>query len=359
MRGADDSQEALFSYVSMERRIPDDHPLRALRVLVDEVLERLGPDFEELYSSTGRPSIPPEQLLRGLLLQMVNTIRSERQLVEQIDYNLLYRWFVGLQMDDDVWSPTTFSKNRDRLLSAEIAKRFFQEVLILASRRRLMSGEHFTVDGTLVEAWASLKSFQRKGTKPRKDHDDPGNPTVNFHGEKRSNKTHESTTDPDSQLYRKGNSQAARLCFAGHVLMENRNGLAVNAELTKATGRAERETAIKMLDELPHKRKRVTLGADKGYDTRQMVHDLRERNVTPHLAKNDFMRSPLDGRTMRHEGYKRSQRTRKKVEEIFGWLKNIGLMRRPMLRGLNRVGPMFTFSVALYNLIRIRNLSYG
>lgn len=342
----------------MEKRIPDDHPLRPIRLLVDEVFERMTRKFSALYSEMGRPSIPPEQLLRALILQIVYSIRSERQLVEQIDFNLLFRWFVGLKMDDAVWSATTFSKNRDRLLEGKVAERFFQEVLLLASRRRLISNEHFTVDGTLVEAWASMKSFQKKG-KRRKKPQDPGNPSVSFHGEKRRNDTHESTTDPEAMLYRKGNNREARLCYAGHVLMENRNGLAVGVELTRATGTAERDVAQDFAIRLRRTRKgRVSLGADKGYDTRKMVGVLRKLGIIPHLAKNPFMNSPLDERTMRHESYEISQRSRKKIEEIFGWLKTIGPMRKTRFRGRTRVSWMLTFSTAIYNLIRIRNLCY-
>ena len=357
MRGDDPEQQgAMWSYVPMERRIPTDHPLRVVRPLVDTVLRELSPRFTELYSRVGRPSIAPEKLLRALLLQVLYTIRSERMLMEQLDYNLLFRWFVGLEMDDPVWNPTVFTKNRERLLSGEIARAFFDRVVAQARERGLLSDEHFTVDGTLVEAWASLKSFKRKDQRPAAPPDDPGNPTVNFHGERRSNQTHASTTDPEARLARKGNGQEAKLFYSGHVLMENRNGLAVGGCLIPASGYAERAAALELVGAIPPGG-RMTLGADKGYDTRDFVGALRLLGVTPHVAQNTTKRtSAIDGRTTRQAGYAISQRRRKRVEEIFGWLKTVGLMRKTRHRGTRRVDWMFTWALAAYNLVRIRNL---
>ena len=357
MRGDDQEQQgAMWSYVPMERRIPADHPLRRLRPMVDGLLQELSPRFDELYSRVGRPSIAPEKLLRALLLQVLYTIRSERLLMEQLDYNLLFRWFVGLEMDDPIWNPTVFTKNRERLLAGEIARAFFDRVVAQARERGLLSDEHFTVDGTLVEAWASLKSFKRKDAPPAPP-DDPGNPTVDFHGERRSNTTHASTTDPDARLARKGNAQEAKLCYTGHVLMENRNGLAVGGCVLPASGYAERAAALELLGAL-ERGGRVTLGADKGYDTRDFVAAARLLGVTPHVAQNTSNRaSAIDGRTTRHAGYVLSQHRRKRVEEIFGWLKTVGLMRKTRHRGTRRVDWMFTFALAAYNLVRIRNLT--
>ena len=355
MRGDDERQAGMFSYISPEKRIPQDHPLRPIRTMVDEVLEELSPRFEVLYSHTGRPSIPPERLLRALLLQVLYTVRSERLLIEQLDYNLLFRWFVGLNMDDAVWDVTVFSKNRDRLLEGDIAEAFFQQVLEKARGHRLLSDEHFTVDGTLVEAWAGHKSFKPREGKKDPSPDDPGNPTVDFTGQKRSNKTHVSTTDPESRLYRKSHGTESKLCYAGHVLMDNRHGLAVDARLTQATGLSERDAALDMA--MGIKRwKGVTLGADKAYDVRDFAETLRFLNITPHTARKNASYSTIDGRTTRHAGYTVSQRKRKRVEEIFGWLKTIGLMRKTRHRGVRRVGWMFTFALATYNLVRIRNL---
>lgn len=356
MRGDHSESDAVFSYISPAQRVPKDHPLRAIRTMVDEILGRLWSDFERLYSHTGRPSIPPERLLRALLLQVLYSIRSERMLMEQLDYNLLFRWFVGLSMDDRIWDATVFTKNRDRLLRGHIAVLFFEQVLAEARERGLTSDEHFTVDGTLVEAWAGLKSFKRKdGSDRQPPPDDPGNPTVNFHGEKRSNDTHQSTTDPDARLATKGNGQEAKLYFMGHVVMENRNGLAVGARLTHATGRAEREAAVELLCDIP-RRRRITLGADKGYDVPAFVEALRQHDVTPHVARK-IRYSGIDGRTTRHATYKVSQRMRKRVEEIFGWMKTVGMTRKVRHRGLPRVDWNFTFALAAYNLVRIRNLT--
>ncbi len=355
MRGDDRKQDDMFSYISPEQRIPQDHPLRGIRKMVDEILRDLSPEFSKLYAKTGRPSIAPEKLLRALLLQVLYTVRSERQLVEQLDYNLLFRWFVGLSMDDPIWDVTVFTKNRERLLSGEIDRLFFEQVLEQARKHDLLSAEHFTVDGTLIDAWAGHKSFRRKGQKPTTPPDDPGNPSVDFTGEKRSNKTHQSTTDPESRLYRKSSGTESKLCYAGHVLMENRNGLAVDVRLTQATGTSEQEAALLMAAQLPGKHP-VTMGADKGFDVRSFVEPLREMNITPHIAGKNVSYSCIDGRTTRHPGYAISQRKRKQVEEIFGWMKTVGLMRKTRHRGTARVGWMFRFSAAAFNLIRIRNL---
>ncbi len=355
MRGHDIQQASMFSYVSLEERIPADHPLRMIRAMADRALAALSPLFAKLYAPTGRDSIPPERLLRALLLQVLYTIRSERQLMEQMNYNLLYRWFVNLNMDDSVWDVTVFTKNRDRLLEGEVAQAFFEQVLAQAEAARLLSSEHFTVDGTLIEAWAGHKSFKRKDGPS----DPPGrgkNPDANFRKEKRSNKTHQSTTDPEARLYRKSDAAPAQLCYLGHVLMENRNGLVVGTRLTQATGTAEREAALELVAEVPAKG-RITLGGDKNYDVHDFVDTLRNLNVTPHVAQNDTNRkSAIDRRTVRHAGYAVSQLKRKRVEEIFGWLKTVGVMRKTRHRGTQRVGWMFTFSLAAYNLVRMRHL---
>lgn len=359
MRGEDRQQAKLFSYVSPEQRVPPTHPLRTIRQLVDRALQELAARFDALYAAGGRPSIPPEQLLRALLLQVLYTVRSERQLMEQLDYNILFRWFVGLELDEPVWDVTVFTKNRERLLAGDVAQVFFQAVLGEAKRRRLLSAEHFTVDGTLVQAWAGQKSFKprrRPGRRPAPE-DDPGNPMVNFHGERRSNTTHRSTTDPDARLMRKGRGHEAKLAYQGHVLMENRHGLAVAAALTQADGTAERDMAGQLVRRLPPRRRRRTLGADKGYDTQGCVAELRVVGVTPHVAQNTSgRRSAIDGRTTRHPGYAVSQWKRKRVEEIYGWLKTIGLQRQTRFRGTARVAWMFVFATAAYNLVRMKNL---
>ena len=353
MRGDDRYPDAMFSYIRPEQRVPADHPLRPIREMVDRALREMSPEFARLYPKTGRPSIPPEQLLRALLLQLLYSVRSERQLMEQLDYNLLFRWFVGLTMDDAVWDPTVFTKNRERLLRGDIARAFFERVLAQAQGQQLLSAEHFTVDGTLIEAWAGVKSFKKKGAAAEPP-DDPGNPTVNFHGERRSNATHASTTDPEARLARKGHQHEAKLAYQGHVLMENRHGLVVDMCLTQATGTAERATALAMATNL---RPGATLGADKGYDTRGFVAALRTLGVTPHVAQNTTNRaSAIDERTTRHAGYAVSQRLRKRVEEIFGWLKTVALFRKTRHRGVRRVGWLFTFATAVYNLVRMRNL---
>jgi transposase len=358
MRGDDPQQVAMFSYISPEDRVPPEHPLRAIRALVDVVLKELSPHFAQLYSYTGRPSIAPEKLLRALLLQVLYTVRSERLLMEQLDYNLLFRWFVGLNMDDPIWDASTFSKNRERLLAGDIAHAFFAQVLAQARERNLLSDEHFTVDGTLIEAWAGQKSFKRKDSAPpASPPDDPGNPSIDFRGERRTNATHASTTDPEARLYKKATGQEAKLAYLGHVLMENRHGLVVASCVTLATGTAEREAALAMAEAIPGQH-RVTLGADKNYDTHDFVRDVRELQVTPHVAQHTSGRSSaIDGRTTRHPGYAVSQQKRKCVEEIFGWLKTVGLLRKVRHRGLARVGWIFTFAAAVYNLVRMRTLA--
>jgi transposase len=348
----------MFSYLSPGTRVRKDHPLRAIRAQVDEVLTAMSPRFDEMYSTTGRPSIPPEKLLRALLLQMLFSVRSERELMEQIDYNILYRWFVGMNLDDEVWVPTTFTKNRDRLLDGDVAREFLSLVVEQAKAQGWASSEHFTVDGTLLKAWASLKSFQPRDRKPTAPPDDPGNPTVDFHGEKRSNQTHESTTDPDARLARKGNGKEALLSYNGNLLVENRNGLIVNTELFEANGTAERDAALVMLEQIPGTG-RITVAGDKGYDTRDFVAECRILNVTPHVAQNDNRPggSAIDGRTTRQPGYAISQIKRKRIEECFGWIKTIANLRQLRHRGIHKVGWMFTFAAAAYNLVRMRNLS--
>jgi transposase len=329
-----------------------------VKKLVDGILQDLSSRFDAMYARVGRPSIPPEQLMRALLLQIFYSVRSERLLMEQLDYNLLFRWFVGLGIDDDVWVPTTFTKNRDRLLSGEVAQAFFVAVREEARTRKLLSDEHFTVDGTLLEAWASHKSFR-----PRSEPPEPGgggrNPEVDFRGEKRSNATHQSTTDPDARLARKGNT-GAKLCYSANVLMENRHGLIVDTEVAHATGTAERDSALAMLERQPGRRRRRTLGADKGYDTKEFVAGARERGFTPHVAQNTAgRRSAIDGRTTRHAGYAVSQRKRKLVEQGFGWDKTVALLRKLRHRGKDLVGWVFAFTSAAYNLVRMRTLILG
>ena len=351
MRGDDHQQEGMFSYISPEKRVPADHPLRPIRKMVDEILKEMSPKFAKLYSEVGRPSIAPERLFRSLLLQIFYSVRSERMLIEQLQYNLLFRWFVGMEMDEAVWNHAVFSKNRERLLNEEIAESFFQRVLERA--RPYMSDEHFTVDGTLIEAWASQKSFRRKDGKGKPP--GPGG-EVDFHGEKRKNQTHASTTDPDARLFKKSKGSEAKLNYMGHVLMENRNGLLVQTFLTEATGTAERETAMLMVEAIPNGN-RVTLGGDKNYDTRELVRELRRMNITPHVAQNNTNRSSaIDQRTTRHRGYQVSQRKRKRVEQSFGWMKIVGMLRKVKLRGIEKVGWLFTFTGAAYNLCRLRNL---
>jgi transposase len=412
MRGSDERNEALFSYVNLEDRVPARHPLRLIREIVNAALARLDGAFARLYAAEGRPSIAPERLLRAALIQILFSVRSERQLMEQMQYNLLFRWFVGLGIDDPVWVPTVFSKNRDRLLTTDIARQFLAAILADKAVEPLLSDEHFSVDGTLIQAWASMKSFQSKaaasteppaggdagsgrdggastpepaggggegpnrdggasatepagggGEGPSQDGGVPATETpvagrnaeVNFHGQKRSNKTHASRTDPEARLYRKGPGKEAKLCFMGHALMENRNGLVVDACLTEADGHAEREAALALIEPRADRPGRITLGADKGYDAEDFVNELRSMNVTPHVAAK-VTGSALDGRTTRHAGYAVSQRIRKRIEEVFGWGKTIGPLARTMLRGTGRVGAQFTFAVAGYNLARLPKL---
>jgi transposase len=357
MRGKDTQQSAMFSYLSAEQRVPADHPLRPVRKMVDAALKGLSRSFTQMYADWGRPSIAPEKLLRALLLQVLYTIRSERLLMEQLEYNLLFRWFVGLNMDEPVWVPTVFSKNRDRLLGGDIAERFFAQVLEQARAGDLLSDEHFSVDGTLIEAWASQKSFQKKDQSQGPPPEDPGNPTVNFHGETRRNDTHESTTDPEARLARKSSGHESKLAYCGNVLIENRNGLVVDTELVLCSGTAERDAAVQMAERIDGDQ-RVTVGGDKGYDTRGFVQEMRERNVTPHVTQNTNRPggSALDERTTRHAGYRVSQRKRKRIEEVFGWLKTVGMLRKTRHRGVFKVGWVFTFAAAAYNLVRMRNL---
>jgi transposase len=363
MRGSDARSGSLFSYVDLEQRVPAKHPLRVIKGIVDDVLKSLDGEFERLYEGTGRQSIAPERLLRASLLQAFYSVRSERQLMEQIDYNLLFRWFVGLGIDDPVWDHSTFSKNRDRLFDADVAAKFLEAVLRHRKVKQFLSDDHFSVDGTLVEAWASLKSFRAKDGS-----DEPPSAGRNgerdFHGEKRKNDTHESATDPDAKLFRKGDGQPAKLCFIGHALMENRSGLVVQAHLSQASGTAEREAAIRMINwRSPGSERRITLGADKGYDAAAFVEELRRMVVTPHIARNDAVtksgkrrRSAVDARTTRHAGYAISQRVRKRVEEVFGWAKTVAGLAKTKLRGTERNAFKFTFTMAAYNLIRMPRL---
>ena len=357
MRGTDQQQNHVFSYISPDKRVRKDHPLRPIRTMVDEILKQLSPQFDKMYAKVGRPSIPPEQLLRAQLLQMFYSVRSERLLMEEMDYNILFRWFVGLNLDDPVWDATVFTKNRDRLLEAEVAKEFLERVVAQAREQGWMSDEHFSVDGTLLEAWASLKSFQRKDKPNSSPPDDPGNPTVDFHGEKRSNRTHESKSDPEAQLARKSKGKEAKLSYSGNLLVENRNGLIVSSRVWEATGIAERYAALEMLQEIPGIW-RVTVGGDKGFDTADFVHECRNLRMTPHVAQNLGRRggSAIDSRTTRQVGYRVSQKKRKRIEECFGWLKTIALLRKVRHRGTLKVDWMFTFACAAYNLVRMRNL---
>jgi transposase len=355
MRGIDTTQSAMFSYVSPEQRIPRDHPLRMIRSLCDIALKALSREFDRMYSDIGRPSIAPEKLLRALLLQILYTIRSERMLMEQLNYNLLFRWFVELNMDEAIWDTTVFSKNRDRMLSSDIAGLFFEAVVEEARVMDVLSDEHFSVDGTLIEAWASQKGFQRKDGGSDKPSGGVSAGT-DFHGERRKNETHESKTDPNARLYKKGKGKEAKLCYAGHVVMENRNGLAVQGRITKATGTAERDAAAQMMVEVAGA-KRVTLGTDKGYDTRSFVSRMRDLKITPHVTQSTKSRSSaIDKRTTRHQGYGISLRCRARIEEIFGWLKTVGGQRKTRYRGEGRVGWMFELSLAAYNLVRMRRL---
>src|SRR5579863_4736329 len=359
MRGNDGQQADMYSYLSPEERVRSNHPLRAMRTMADEALRNMSERFDRMYAKTGRPSIPPEKLLRAQLIQMLYSIRSERLLMEEIDYSMLFRWFVGMNLDEPVWDVTVFTKNRNRLLEADVAREFLCEVVAQAQAKNLTSDEHFSVDGTLIEAWASLKSFKGKDQKDGPPPDDPGNPTVNFHGEKRNNDTHESSTDPDARLARKGYGKEAKLSYVGNLLTENRNGLIMNTEVFQANGTAERDAALVMLEQIPGTG-RVTVSADKGYDTRDFVAECRNLGVTPQVSQNELRPggSAIDRRTTRHAGYRVSQRKRKRIEEVFGWMKTVGMLRKTRHRGIFKVGWVFTFTAAAYNLVRMRNLLF-
>jgi len=360
VRGTEKRQVTMLSLATPERRVPADHPLRRIKALADQALAGLSATFDGMYSTVGRPSIPPERLLKATLLMAFYSVRSERLLCEQLDYNLLFRWFLDMDMAEESIDHSTFSRNRARLLEHEVAAKFLAEVVAAARRAKLMSDDHFTVDGTLIEAWASVKSFRPKGQGPedRRPPDDPGNPTVNFHGEKRSNETHESTTDPEARLARKGNNQPAKLSYLANALMENRNGLIVDLRVDPATGYGEREGALAMLDEHVAGREGTTLGADAGYDVESFVEAVRERGITPHIAqtRDKRRRSAVDGRTTRHAGYSVSQRIRKRIEEIFGWAKTVGCFRKTRFKGLERTQLAAHLVAAAYNLLRISKL---
>jgi transposase len=376
MRGADTKQSSMLCLMSPESRVPDSHPLRGIKRIADDVLDEMSPLFDEMYAEAGRPSVPPERLLKAMVLMALYTVRSERQFCEQLDYNLLFRWFLGMDMLEDSFDASTFSKNRERLMAHEVAQVFFHRVVEKARAAHLMSAEHFTVDGTLIEAWASLKSFKPKAeaakeraarnrrkakrrrarrTKGRRSSGSSSNPTINFHGQTRRNDTHESTTDPESRLMRKGNGKEAKLSFSAHALMENRNGMLVDLRISEASGTAERRVALEMIDDnLPGER-RITLGADKGYHTRHFIQGCRERRVTPHVANKD-KHSKLDGRTTQKTGFGISQRVRKRVEEIFGWAKTVGAFRRTRFRGTRRTQLAAYVVGAAYNLVRMAKL---
>ncbi len=387
MRGSDEATGSLFSYVDLEERVPAQHPLRKIRAVVNDALRSLDGEFDRLYAGDGRPSIAPERLIRASLLQILYSIRSERQLMEQMDYNLLFRWFVGLGIDDGVWVPTVFTKNRDRLLSTEMSRKIMAAILAHREVAPLLSDDHFSVDGTLVKAWASMKSFQARERATSDGDDDPGGPPdtsvppafphdqataepdqmprptrrnrnaeVDFRGERRSNATHASTTDPEARLFKKSPGTGAMLCFMGHSLMENRSGLIVQADLTRADGHAERRAAIDMLHRhSPGSTRRLTLAADRGYDSADFVAELRQMVVTPHVARKS-RHSAIDGRTTRHPGYAKSQRRRKKIEEPFGWVKTVGGMAQTLYRGIERVRARFTLAMAACNLARLPKL---
>jgi transposase len=359
MRGEKTAEVGMWSYVSAEDRVPIDHPLRPIKAMVEAVFVNLSREFDKLYSDRGRPSIPPEHLLSALILQMMYSIRSERQLMEQLNYNMLFRWFCDLNMDDAIWDVTVFTKNRDRLLQGDVAKSFFEQVLGQARAADLLSDEHFTVDGTMIEAWAGQKSFVPKSDEPKPPRGGGSrNPDINFHGQRRKNDVFWSTTDRAARMYRKGSGKEAKLCYFGHLMTENRNGLIVDTRVTTASGYAEREAALEMAEAIPG-RHRATLAADKAYDTRDFVEALRELKITPHIARNiqPNRSSAIDNRTTRHAGYKISQRLRKRIEECYGWMKTIGPVRKTKFRGRDRVDWQFTLAAAVYNLIRIRNLN--
>jgi transposase len=363
MRGSDERSGSLFSYVDLEARVRRDHPLRTIREIANAALGDLSADFDKLYTDFGRPGIAPEKLLRSMLLQAFYGVRSERLLMERMEFDLLFRWFVGLGVDDAVWDHSTFSKNRDRLLEGEIAAKFLRAILAQPKVKRLLSGDHFSVDGTLIEAWASIKSFRKKDGS---DHDNQGggrNAERSFHKEKRSNETHESTTDPEARLYKKGDGQPAKLCYMGHALMENRHGLAVLGGVSKATGTAERDEALALVDRHRPRRRRITLGADKAYDVEGFVQALKNRSVTPHIAVDGHLsktgkarKTAIDKRTLRHVGYAISQRCRKRIEEVFGWIKASAGLAKVKLRGRARVDAAFTMALAAYNLVRLPKL---
>ena len=357
MRGGDGRSGELFSYVDLEKRVRSDHPLRAIREVVNAALAALEADFAALYAPVGRPSIAPEKLLRAMLLQAFYSIRSERQLMERLEYDLLFRWFVGIGIDEAAWDHSTFSKNRERLLEGDMAAKFLAAVLAEPRVKKLLSRDHFSVDGTLIEAWASMKSFRPKDGSDNPPEGGGRNAEANFHGQKRSNETHASTTDPDARLYRKGPGKEAKLCFIGHGLMENRSGLLVDACLTRADGHAERVAALHMIEPLADRSCIITLGADKAYDAEDFVNELRSLRVRPHVAQNNNGRSSvIDGRTTRHGGYAISQRLRKRIEEAFGWIKTVAGQEKTKLRGVDRVGFAFTFAAAAYNLVRLPKL---
>jgi transposase len=357
MRGYENRSDVLFLYVSPESFVPKDHPLRPIRLMADKALSSLSPEFGQMYSHTGRPSVPPEVLLKSLLLQILFSIRSNRLLVEQLGYNILFRWFLGLSLEEKIWDHSTFSQNQERLIGTDIAGQFLQKIIAQATEARLLSKDHFSVDGTLIEAWASIKSFHPRdgGPKDRSGRNDE----VDFHEKRLKNDTHASTTDPESRLYRKGKGKESKLCYIGHALMENRNGLVVDVCLTPATGTAERDAAAEMVKNIPGMR-RVTVGADKGYDTAGFVATLRSMDATPHVAQNDTnRRSAIDNRTTRHPGYAVSSKVRKRIEEIFGWIKTVGVLRKTRYRGTEKTSWYFTLAVAAYDLIRMRNLGVG
>ena len=359
MRGEERRQRAMLVVIDPERRVPKDHPVRRIKHLADAALEKLSPVFDEMYSAVGRPSIPPERLLKASLLMALYTVRSERMFCERLDYDLMFRWFLDMEMDERSFDHSTFSRNRARLLEHEIAGEFFRAVVEQARALKLLSEEHFTVDGTLVEAWASLKSFRRKDAGPSGSPDDPGNPTVNFHGERRSNATHQSTTDPEAMLAKKGAGKEARLCYSANALMENRNTILIDFQVEPADGTAERRAAVAMADERLSGQRRITIGGDKGYDSRDFVASCRALKVTPHVAQNQARPggSALDARTVRHPGYALSQWIRKRVEEAFGWMKTIGGLRKTRYRGRERVQMHAYLVAAAYNLVRIAKLS--
>ena len=360
VRGRVDPQVSMLAFVDLEERVPPDHPLRTIKRWADAALAGLSPTFDAIYAEDGRPSIPPERLLKTSLLIALYSVRSERAFCEELDYHLLFRWFLDMDLLEPSFDPSTLSKNRERLLNHQVGQQFFDEVVGLAHERGLLSDEHFTVDGTLIEAAASLKSFRQRDGEPPAPPDDPGNPTVDFHGERRSNRTHRSTTDPDARLFRKGKGKEAKLTFLGHALMENRHGLLVDFQVTEATGTAERDVVPRLLDQAKERHFRPkTLGGDKNYDTRDCVADIRACGVTPHVAQNvtPKRRSAIDGRTTRHPGYAVSQRIRKRVEEIFGWIKTIGGFRRTRYRGLDRTGLAGYLVATAYNLVRVARLA--